>query len=407
MYSNSFNKNLRTRQYLDQGRLRPNPTAALSMGGFPMNRIRSDQSSTSTQSGSSGDLYSPILMNRDYSDQGSTSTQSRPSREFYSPAPSSPSMSFDLNASHLPQYYDGGYNQEYNNYTTASYSIERSSSNQSHSLKATPTSLGWSPETELLRLYKLIVPKGKEPYLELLPGYKIHQNTPQQVFLDPSSNPQKGVYPCQFPIGCPGKQFRRPADLERHYRNVHADADQKGSFPCDYKPCTRSKGPFTRKDHYRDHLKDFHKEDIGTAKQPKNTKDPEKLEALQQAWLEERQIDPRWWRCRKCLRRVYVDTNGYKCVTCNEECAQERIEAREQKKRGGDRDRIYRSDETMDMMYAAQCTSCNGSNWISDGGFGEEHSVPCPICVPSEEINYEDVEWREDARFKSEYENSY
>lgn len=102
-----------------------------------------------------------------------------------------------------------------------------------------------------------------------------------------------------------------------------------------------------------------------------------------------------------------MDTNGYKCVTCNEECAQERIEAREQKKRGGDRDRIYRSDETMDMMYAAQCTSCNGSNWISDGGFGEEHSVPCPICVPSEEINYEDVEWREDARFKSEYENSY
>lgn len=63
--------------------------------------------------------------------------------------------------------------------------MERSSSNQSHSLKATPTSLGWSPETELLRLYKLIVPKGKEPYLELLPGYTIHQNTPQQVFLDP------------------------------------------------------------------------------------------------------------------------------------------------------------------------------------------------------------------------------
>ncbi|KAF7933820.1 uncharacterized protein EAE98_003529 [Botrytis deweyae] len=407
MYSNSFDKNRRPRQYLDQGRLRPNPTTAPSMGGFPMNRIRSDQSSTSTQSGSSGDFYSPVLMSRNYSDQGSISTQSGSSREFYSPAPSSPSMSFDLNPSHLPQYYDDGYNQGYNNYTTASYSMERSSSNQSHSLKATPSSLGWSPETELLRLYKLIVPKGKEPYLELLPGYTIHQDTPQQVFLDPPSDPQKGVYPCQFPINCPGKQFRRPADLERHYRHVHADADQKGSFPCDYKPCTRSKGPFTRKDHYRDHLKDFHKEDIGTAKQPKNTKDPKKLEDLQQAWLEERQIDPRWWRCRKCLRRVYVDTNGYKCVNCNEECAKERIEAREQKKRDGDREKMYYSGERADMMYAAQCTSCNGSMWISDVGFGEEHSVPCPICVPSEEISYEDVEWQEDGSFEPAYENAY
>ncbi|KAF7898226.1 hypothetical protein EAF00_004672 [Botryotinia globosa] len=407
MYSNSFDKNLKPRQYLDQGRLRPNPTTVPSVGGFPMNRIRSDQSSISTQSESSGDFYFPVLMNRNYSDQGSISTQSGSSKDFYSTAPSSPSMSFDFNPSHLPQYYDDGYNQVYDNYTAASYSMERSSSSQSHSLKATPSSLGWSPETELFRLYKLIVPKGKEPYLELLPGYAIHQDTPQQVFLDPPSDPQKGIYPCQFPINCPGKQFRRPADLERHYRHVHADADQKGSFPCDYKPCTRSKGPFTRKDHYRDHLKDFHKEDIGTAKQPKKTKDPKKLESLQQAWLEERQIDPRWWRCRKCLRRVYVDANGYKCVNCNEECGKERIEAREQKKLDGDREKMYYLGERADMMYAAQCTSCNGSMWISDVGFGEEHSVPCPICMPSEEISYVDVEWQEEGSFQPDYENAY
>lgn len=349
-------------------------------------------------------------MSRNYSDQSSISTQSRSSEDSYLPIFRSAyaSMSFDLNGSDSSQHHDDGYNQGYNNYTTASHNLERSLSSHSNSMKATPSSLGWAPESELLRLYKFIVPKGKEPYLELLQGYQICFNVPQRVYLDPPSNPEKGVYPCQFPSGCPGKQFRRPADLERHYRHVHADADQKGSFPCDYKPCTRSKGPFTRKDHYRDHLKDFHKEDIGTAKQPKNAKDPKAIQALQQTWLEERQIDPRWWRCGRCLQRVYVDTHSYKCITCNEECAQERIEAREQKKHGMGKERVSFSEKNLPMTYAAQCTSCNGSMWItdSDSVFAEGNSVPCPICLPSGEIVYEDAEWDGD-RFGTSYEAGY
>ncbi|KAI9647801.1 hypothetical protein NHQ30_004189 [Ciborinia camelliae] len=381
MYSSSFNQDLRPRQYLDQNRLWPSQTPAPVMGGW--------------------------AMNRNYSDQSSTSTQSRSSRDFYSPASSSSPMSYDLNIPQSPQYYDDGYSQGYNNYTAASPGLERSLSSHSTSIKSTPSSLGWLPETELLKLYKLIVPKGKEPYLELLPGYQVCYNTPQLVFLDPPSNPQKGVYPCQFPIGCSGRQFGRPADLERHYRHVHADADQKASFPCDYKPCARSKEPFTRKDHYRDHLKEFHKEDVGTAKQPKNVKDPKKWQTLQQAWLEERKIDSRWWRCRRCLQRVYVETHGYKCTTCNEECAKDRIEAREQKKLELERGRIQYPDQDMNMTFAAQCTSCNGSMWISDGAFGEENSVPCPICAPSGEITYEDADWVEDARFDTSYETGY
>ncbi|KAF7861507.1 hypothetical protein EAF04_008070 [Stromatinia cepivora] len=347
-------------------------------------------------------------MSRNYSDQSSISTQSRSSEDFDLPIFSSASMSFGSNASDSPQYYDDGYNQGYNNYRTASHSLERSLSSHSNSIKATPSSLGWAPESELLRLYKFIVPKGKEPYLELLPGYQICDNMPQHVFLDSPSNPQKGVYPCQFPTGCPGKQFRRPADLERHYRHIHGDADQRLSFPCDYKPCSRSKGAFTRKDHYRDHLKDFHKEDIGTAKKPKNAKDPT-IQALQQAWLEERQIDPRWWRCRRCLQRVYVETNGYKCTTCNEECEKERIEAREQKKHEMERERTQNSEQdmTMTMTYTAQCTSCNGSTWVTDNVFGEGNSVPCPICMPSGEIVYEDAEWDGDNRFDMSYDTTY
>ncbi|QSZ36788.1 hypothetical protein DSL72_006671 [Monilinia vaccinii-corymbosi] len=380
MYSSSFNQDSRPRQYLDQNRLWPSPTPASAMGGWAMNRNYSDQSSASTQSRSSGDFYSPI----------STSS----------------SMSHELNISKSPQYHDDAYSQDYNNYTPSSPGLESGLSSHNSSIKLTPSSLGWPPDTEFLRLYKLIVPKGKEPYLELLPGYQACYNRPQQVFLDPPSGPQKGVYPCQYPSGCQGKQFRRPADLERHYRHVHADADQKASFPCDYKPCIRSQDPFTRKDHYRDHLKDFHKEDVGTAKKPKNARDPKKWQAAQQAWLEERQIDPRWWRCRRCLQRLYVETHGYTCTTCNEECTKARVEAREQKRRESNEHQMHCPQQDMSMTFA-QCTSCNGSMWIANGVFGEGSSVPCPICVPSGEMVYEDEAWEGDARFGTSYETDY
>ncbi|ESZ96515.1 hypothetical protein SBOR_3137 [Sclerotinia borealis F-4128] len=381
MYPSSFDRGLRPKQNIDQNRLWPSASPAPALGGWEMSRDYSNQSSNSTHSRSSGDFYSPVSY--------------------------SPPMSLDPNTYQSPQYYDDSYSQEYNSYTAASPSLERSLSNHSSSIKSTPSSLGWSPENELLGLYKLIVPKGKEPYLELLPGYQVYSNTPQQVFLDSPSNPQKGVYPCQFPIGCSGRQFGRPADLERHYRHVHADADQKGSFPCDYQPCDRSKDPFTRKDHYRDHIKDFHKEDVGSAKQPKNFKDPKKWQVIQQAWREERQIDPRWWRCKRCLQRVYVETHGYKCTTCNEECAKDRIEARESKRRELESDRVPYSERDMSMTFAAQCTSCNGSKQVTDDVFGEGNWVPCPICVPSGELNYEDARWLGDTGYDTSYEIAY
>ncbi|PQE13419.1 C2H2 finger domain-containing protein [Rutstroemia sp. NJR-2017a WRK4] len=109
------------------------------------------------------------------------------------------------------------------------------------------------------------------------PNSQLYNNTPSQVFLD-------------LP--------RRPADLKRHYRQVHADADQKDTFPYDYPRCKRHINPSTRKDHYRGHLKDFHKEDIGSAKQGKNVRATKKWQEVQQAWLEERRVDLQWWRCK-------------------------------------------------------------------------------------------------------------
>ncbi|KAG6076127.1 hypothetical protein E4U15_005302 [Claviceps sp. LM218 group G6] len=92
-----------------------------------------------------------------------------------------------------------------------------------------------------------------------------------------SRSPPDRDYPvcCLYP-GCNSKPFKRRADLDRHYKHRHAAEDQKASFNCDYPHCNRRKNSFHRLDHFRDHLREFHKENI----QKRGSKVDEK-------WLEE------------------------------------------------------------------------------------------------------------------------
>ena len=48
----------------------------------------------------------------------------------------------------------------------------------------TPSSLGWARNTELLELYQFVVPRSKEPYLELLNKYTPNYETPSKIYLD-------------------------------------------------------------------------------------------------------------------------------------------------------------------------------------------------------------------------------
>ncbi len=50
--------------------------------------------------------------------------------------------------------------------------------------KPTPKSLGWTLVAETLKLYRFIVPKGKEPYFELLPNLQVTAQNPERVYLD-------------------------------------------------------------------------------------------------------------------------------------------------------------------------------------------------------------------------------
>jgi hypothetical protein len=234
-----------------------------------------------------------------------------------------------------------------------------------------------------------------------------------------SRNNKKNEFPCLYP-GCDEKIFKRPADLERHHRNVHGEPDQKENFLCDYPPC-RARGAFNRKDHFRDHLRDYHKEDIGSMKREKRGGkreiDEEMWVKLQAAWIKERKIVASWWRCPKCLHRVYIAESRYICQSCNHPCDGERTARIEDF-----RARTTRSRDTYDApatasngatledvqygynsstlalpttMYLETCMDCNGIGYIvspgSAGGW-----VACPACQPAVEEQYKvDTPWED------------
>ncbi|KAK4665600.1 hypothetical protein QC763_403030 [Podospora pseudopauciseta] len=132
---------------------------------------------------------------------------------------------------------------------------------------------------------------------------------------------EKQTYPCLSP-GCSQKAFSRSADLDRHYKQVHIDEDQRIKYHCDYKKCPRHEAPFGRQDHFRDHLRDFHKEDLLRRSKKEDRE-----------WWESRA--PRavfngWWRCNKCLVvRVDVEMEGYTCPACGSSCESDRMRVRE------------------------------------------------------------------------------
>ncbi|EPE08207.1 transcription factor c2h2 [Ophiostoma piceae UAMH 11346] len=137
--------------------------------------------------------------------------------------------------------------------------------------------------------------------------------------------------------------FSRQADLERHIDHVHTEDGKKKRFECDYPDCQRKKAPFHRKDHFRDHLRDQHKEDIpkrgsnanqivrhdngsdrssgkASASSGKTAKKESEDELVPDAAphreLKDCVIQPEWWRCSRCLKRVRVEEHKWTCPTC-------------------------------------------------------------------------------------------
>jgi hypothetical protein len=133
------------------------------------------------------------------------------------------------------------------------------------------------------------------------------------------SFPKKGPHECQFPDESCWRMgtrplFNRSADLLRHYHHVHGV--NREEIPCDYLNCTRARVPFTRKDHYRDHLRDFHKEDVSRPKQRPGF-------SLER-WQAVVRVFSTWWRCAKCLDRIKIKDHEWTCPKCKIDCDMER-----------------------------------------------------------------------------------
>ncbi|KAF4971815.1 hypothetical protein FZEAL_9742 [Fusarium zealandicum] len=127
---------------------------------------------------------------------------------------------------------------------------------------------------------------------------------------------------CDWPVnclvpGCTARPFKRSADLQRHYRNTHVPESSKDTYLCDYPRCTRSREPFHRRDHFRDHLREYHREDI-----------QKRGATVNEEWLEGRYTPTTWWRCPRCLVRVYISKNNFQCPNCKTSCEPKRKEKR-------------------------------------------------------------------------------
>lgn len=139
----------------------------------------------------------------------------------------------------------------------------------------------------------------------------------------PRRSTPRQTFQCEH-AACKNKTFSRSADLVRHRSIVHKLEDTRERFFCDYRRCSRHEQPFFRADHFRDHLRDQHKEDI-----------VRRGSSADKDWWNSRNRHAMWdgwWRCSKCMKRVDTATYGFVCPGCGNNCEVERQKRRTQTK---------------------------------------------------------------------------
>ncbi|KAG0646882.1 Vegetative incompatibility HET-E-1 [Hyphodiscus hymeniophilus] len=83
------------------------------------------------------------------------------------------------------------------------------------------------------------------------------------------------------------------------------------------------RGAFTRKDHFRDHLWEYHKEDIGSMSRDRTKLGEKECLKTRQPSATARIMDSRWWRCPQCLARINIAKsiddwrNFRRCPACS------------------------------------------------------------------------------------------
>jgi hypothetical protein len=113
-----------------------------------------------------------------------------------------------------------------------------------------------------------------------------------------------------------GSQASQAPEYEESQQWEQQTSSSQNVWACDWVGCKKAGQPFSRIDHYRDHLRDYHLEDILGKKR----------KGLQ--WFQGRHTYPDWWRCSNCLSRVRIEDSGLNCNVCSQPCEPERQEFR-------------------------------------------------------------------------------
>ncbi|KAI9805721.1 MAG: hypothetical protein M1833_005214 [Piccolia ochrophora] len=111
--------------------------------------------------------------------------------------------------------------------------------------------------------YTLIRQGHEPPYWLLNPCYRYDSRLPQTIATTPpregrGRRDSTGGFTCLYPHCDSRTVFSRKADMHRHYRTRHYDADEKTDCPMRCAQRRTGDNGFTRKDHLQEHLRKYH-----------------------------------------------------------------------------------------------------------------------------------------------------
>lgn len=142
-------------------------------------------------------------------------------------------------------------------------------------------------------------------------------------------------------------------------------------FRCDYPKC-QHEDPL-RKDHCREHYREFHMEDLVKRGGKADNTETE-------TWWERRNILKSWWRCCKCLQKTRT-SEGWRCKSCGQQCEQDRQMMRKRllAESMEDDQNVGFSTAFSDPAgtYVSQCVACE-DGWIYDDK--TRHWQKCQVC---------------------------
>jgi Zn finger protein HypA/HybF involved in hydrogenase expression len=168
-----------------------------------------------------------------------------------------------------------------------------------------------------------------------------------------------------------------------------------GETDCDYPKCPHKDTSF-RKDHCREHYREYHNEDLikrgnhkpGKPSKPEKDKKSAKRNAGRPQTVEEflatrRNVDLSWWRCTKCVQRVKVNSHRYTCPRCNVACEPERVAWRKKALESSKNSQVEDSPSGFSPEptdYVMSCGQCQNA-WLPDKD-DMTLWISCPTCQP-------------------------